>query len=308
MTAVLAALIPVFVLIAAGNLARRWVMPDPEQWAGVEILSYYLLFPALLIDTLARADLSRVPIAGVGGALIVSILVMSALCFALLPLLTRAGVNGPDFTSLFQGATRWNTFVALAIANSLYGDTGVQLASVGMVAQIPLLNVINVWVLDRYASRRPPHWRLTLGTLVRNPLIWSCAIGLALNLAHIPFAGLVHDVAEALGRTSIPLGLLVVGASLALSDLFRPDATALIATALKLVVMPALAIGLGIALGLTGTSLAVVACCSAVPSATNAYILARQLGGNAALMAHILAIETLAAAITMPIAVGLVSP
>jgi malonate transporter and related proteins len=308
MFAVFSALIPVFMLIVAGHLIRRLLLRDAEQWVGVELLSYYILFPALLIDTLARADLSRVPIGGVGGALAVSVVLMSGLCLALLPLLRRTGVDGPTFTSLFQGATRWNTFVALAIANNLYGDLGVELASVAMVAQIPLLNVVNVWVLDRYASKSPPHWRTTLATLAKNPLIWSCAIGLALNLAHVPIPGPVHAFADGLGRSSIPLGLLVVGAGLSLDQLMRPGATALIATLLKLIVMPALAIGLAIVFGLSGASLAVVACCASVPSASNAYILARQLGGNAPVMAHILAVQTLLAVITMPIAIGLVAP
>jgi len=308
MFAVFSALIPVFMLIIAGLLIRRLALPEPEQWVGIELLSYYVLFPALLIDTLARADLSRVPIGGVGGALAASVVLMSALCLALLPLFRRTGMDGPSFTSLFQGATRWNTFVALAIAENLYGAPGVELASVAMVAQIPLLNIINVWVLDRHASKSRPHWRATLVTLAKNPLIWSCAIGLVLNLLHVPVTGPVHAFADGLGRCSIPLGLLVVGAGLKLGDLIRFDATVLIATILKLLVMPAFALGLGLAFGLSGVGLAVVACCSAVPSATNAYILARQLGGNAPLMAHILAVQTLLAVVTMPIAIGLVTP
>jgi malonate transporter len=308
MFAVFSALIPVFMLIIAGYVIRRFLLRDAEQWVGVELLSYYVLFPALLIDTLARADLSRVPIAGVGGALSAAVVLMSGLCLASLPLLDRTGVDGPTFTSLFQGATRWNTFVALAIANNLYGDLGVQLGSVAIVAQIPLLNVINVWVLVRYASKSPPHWRATLVTIAKNPMIWSCVIGLALKLTHVPIPGAVHAFAEGLGSSSIPLGLLVVGASLSLDQLMRPDTTALIATLLKLVVMPALAIGLGILFGLSGAGLAVVACCASVPSASNAYILARQLGGNAPVMAHILALQSLLAVITMPIAIGLVAP
>jgi malonate transporter and related proteins len=305
MVAVLYALIPVFMLIAAGQIVRRSVLPHMDHWIGVEQLSYYLLFPALLIDTLARADLSQVQISGVGGALVLAIVLVSVLCLALQPWLIHRGVDGPTFTSLFQGATRWNTFLAVAIAANLYGDLGIQLVSVAMLAQIPLLNVINVWVLDRYASKVRPHWRATIVTVARNPLIWSCAIGLVLNLAHLPLPGPIHVFADGLGRSSIPLGLLVVGASLDVDDLVRPDATTLLTSALKLVVMPACAIGLGLALGLSGASLAVVACCSSVPAAPSAYILARQLGGNATIMVQILTVQTLLAAVTMPIAIVL---
>ena len=70
MSAVVAALIPVFLLIAAGVLARRFLVTEEDHWVGIERLVYFLLFPALLIDTLALADLSKVPVATVGGALL----------------------------------------------------------------------------------------------------------------------------------------------------------------------------------------------------------------------------------------------
>ena len=68
MSAVLAALLPVFFLIVAGFLLRLWLIRDDAHWIGVERLVYYVMFPALLVETLARADLRRVPVAGVGGA------------------------------------------------------------------------------------------------------------------------------------------------------------------------------------------------------------------------------------------------
>ena len=69
---------------------------------------------------------------------------MSLLCLALRPLLARASVDGPAFTSIFQGATRWQTYVALAVSGNLFGDLGLALASVAMVAIIPLVNVFSV--------------------------------------------------------------------------------------------------------------------------------------------------------------------
>lgn len=299
---VLFALIPVFLLIVLGFVLKRRMLPGEPFWIGLERLVYYVLFPALLIDTLSRANLSSVPIAGVGGALLVAVLAMSALCLALRPLLARQfGVDGPAFSSIFQGATRWQTFVALSIAGNLFGATGITLASVAMVAMIPLLNIFAVAVLAHYASPQRMAWPALLMTMARNPLIWACVIGLALNLLHIPVPRPLHEFMDALGRCSLAIGLLVVGAGLHLDGLRRPTAGALTAVVLKLVVMPIIAIALGIAFGLSGTSLAVVACCAAVPSASNGYILARQMGGDAPLLAQILVLQTMLAVLTMPI-------
>ena len=75
---------------------------------------------------------------------------------------------------------------------------------------------------------------------------------------------------------------------------------------LKLVAMPAIAVLIGLGLGLSGTNLSVVACCASVPASSNSYVLARQMGGDAPLMAQILTFQTALAAVTMPVVLGLV--
>lgn len=307
MLTVFAALVPVFLLIVLGFIVKRALLKQDVMWIGLEHLVYYVLFPALLIDTLSRANLSSVPIAGVAGALIMAVLLMSALCLALRPLLVRLlGIDGPAFTSVFQGATRWQTFVALSVADNLWGNLGITLASVAMVAMIPLLNILAVWVLAHYASPQRLSWPALLMTIAKSPLIWACIIGLGINLTGLPVPKPGHEFLDALGRCSLAMGLLVVGAGLHLEGLRKPSAAALLTVVLKLAVMPLIAIGLGITFGLSGTSLAVVACAASVPSASNGYILARQMGGDAPLLAQILTIQTVLAVLTMPVFIAMV--
>jgi malonate transporter and related proteins len=307
MAVVMAALLPVFLLIVMGFALKRTLMRLETQWHGLERLTYYVLFPMLLIQTLVKADLTKVPVAGVGGALLLSALAMSLLCLALRPLLARLSVDGPAFTSIFQGATRWQTYVALAVSGSLYGEVGLALASVAMVAIIPLVNVLSVAVLAHYASPEKRSVGSIVMTVVCNPLIWACAIGLALNVSHIPLPKIWHEVADALGRSSLAIGLLVTGAGLHLEGMFRPSLAASVAVFLKLILMPVLAVALALWFGLSGSNLAIVIACSAVPASSSSYVLARQMGGDAPLLAQIIALQTILAAITMPIAIALMA-
>jgi predicted permease len=307
MAVVVSALLPVFLLIVLGFVLRRSLMRLDTQWHGLERLTYYVLFPTLLIQTLVQADLSSVPVAGVGGALLLSALVMSLLCLALRPLFSRLAIDGPAFTSIFQGATRWQTYVALAVSSNLFGQTGLALASVAIVALIPLINVFSVWVLAQYASPEKQSVRAIVMTVVQNPLIWACVIGLVVNVTHLPLPKVWHDVAEALGRSSLGIGLLVTGAGLQLQGMLRPSLAASIAVFLKLVLMPVFAVALALWFGISGSSLVIVAVCAAVPTSSSAYVMARQMGGDAPLLAHIITLQTILAAITMPIAIALVS-
>lgn len=308
MTSVIAALLPVFLLIVLGFALRRYLLKEEAHWIGLERLVYFVLFPSLLIETLSKANLSSVPIGGVGGALLLAVLTVAALCLLLRPILqSRLGIDGPAFTSIFQASIRWQTFVALAVANNLYGDRGVALASVAMVAMIPLLNVLSVTILARYARPHRLSFPELLSTIARNPLIWACVVGLGLNLSGLPIPAIAHDFIDALGRAALAVGLLVVGAALQMDDLMRPGSPALLTMVLKLILMPAIAITYGIVFGLSGINLAVVACCASVPAASNAYVLAKQMGGDAPLLAQVLTLQTIVAVLTMPVVIALVT-
>jgi len=304
---VVAALLPVFLLIVLGAVLKRTLMRLETQWHGLERLTYYVLFPMLLIQTLVKADLSTVPAAGIGGALMLSALAVSFICLALWPLFKRSNVDGPAFTSIFQGATRWQTYVALSVSRNLYGAAGLALASVAMVAIIPLVNVFSVAMLAHYASTEKQSARSIAMTVIRNPLIWACAIGLFINVIHLPLPKIWHEVADALGSSSLAIGLLVTGAGLHLEGLLRPSVAAAAGVLFKLVLMPLLAIALALWFGLSGNNLVIVAVCSAVPTSPSAYVMARQMGGDAPLLAQIITLQTMLAAITMPIVIALFS-
>ena len=86
---------------------------------------------------------------------------------------------------------------------------------------------------------------------------------------------------------------------------FWPSLAASMAVFLKLVLMPVIAVVLASKFGVADSNLAVVTVCSAVPAASSAYVLARQMGGDAPLVAQIITLQTILAAVTMPIAIAL---
>ncbi len=181
------ALLPVLLVIAAGSVVARMGIITAEQWRGVEKIAYFVLFPAIIIHTVSRTDFSSLPAGGIAATLLSSILVTGSLALLLRPFLAnRFKVSSPRFTSIFQGAIRWNTFVALALADEMIGPEGVALLAVAIVTMIPVLNIASVLVLARYAKGSPPGARKILIDLVKNPFIWSTAVGLMLNVTGLP--------------------------------------------------------------------------------------------------------------------------
>lgn len=305
MQAVFNALVPVFLLVALGVLLKRILLKSDNAWDSLEDLTYYVLFPALLFLATATADLSKVPIWGIFTALVTAIVASAALLLLLrVPLQRAFGWSGPAYTSVFQGGVRWNTYIAVGVASSLLGEVGLALAAVALASMIPLINVLSVVVLARYAPNSPAKVRQVLVHLLRNPFIWACGVGIAVNATGIPLPKAFSGFMNVLGQASLPLGLLIVGAGLDLKKAAKINSAVLVSTAVKMLLLPAIAIATGYLVGASGAALAVVAIASAVPSAPNGYMLARQMGGDAPLLARILTIQMLVALVSIPAALA----
>jgi malonate transporter len=107
------------------------------------------------------------------------------------------------------------------------------------------------------------------------------------------------------GRGALGLALLTVGAALHFGEAAANKMTVGLATVLKLLVLP---VFMYLALrffGVSGTPAAVAIICSAVPTGSGAYVLARQMGGDAPLVANILTAQVVCAAITIPLILAL---
>lgn len=300
---ILAALIPLFGLIVVGAGLARLAFPGPGFWPQLERFIYFVLFPALLIEGLATADLDPGRIPPVLLAVVLTLAAGSVAVFMLQPLLK---LDGPGLSSLYQGGIRFNTYLGIAVVIAVFGDGIMAVTALTIALMIPLVNVGCVLVLARFAGGRSSIRHL-LASLARNPLILACLIGLALNLSGLGLHGWLASGLDIAGRAAVPLGLMSVGAGLEIGRL-RRDTGAIAGSALiKLIALPALAWLVAIGVGLTLDETRVLVVFAALPTATSAYILARQMGGDHGLLAGILTIQTAAAALTLPLILALLA-
>jgi malonate transporter and related proteins len=300
---VLSNLIPVFLIIAVGWMTRVTAFVSPDQWNGFERVTYQILIPALILTTLAMADLRHLPLASIGAVLLVPVLIMAALLLAARKLLAaKTGLEGPAFTSVLQGTIRWNSFIALALALQMHGKEGGAVAAVGFAVLIPAVNLISAYALARFgASPSSPGLKALLLTLIRNPFVWSTLAGIAINLLGVPIPAPIVSFGDILGRAALAAGLLLVGSGLDLVTLKRPSRGLLLALGLRQIAVPMMTGWMGLALGLPALPLSVCILCAAVPTAAASYVMARQNGGDAPLMASIITAQTLLSAVTLPL-------
>lgn len=301
MLSVILALAPIFLLILLGQALKRWRFVPDSFWPPAEKLTYYVTFPALLTSNLASADLAGVAWGQLGAVVAGATVAAGVLAYAARPML---GTDGPGFTSVFQGSVRPNTYVALAAAAALFGPAGVTLTAICIAAVVPLVNVLSVTVLARHVTgdgRSAPGAFTTLKAIARNPLIIACALGISLNVVDIGMPPVIGPLLDILASAALPVGLLAVGAGLALGELRSAGRPVVVATVLKLVGLPALAAGAVLALGVGGIVPGVLVLYAGLPCSASSYVLARQMGGDAGMMANIITVQTLAAMATLPL-------
>ena len=294
---VISALIPVFAIIAVGAALRWLKFMTADDWRVVERITYFVLFPCFLFAAIAFADFSNEPIGRVSMLLAGSMIAMSAIVYPFRQLLK---LDGPAFTSLFQGAVRWNSYVALGAITAVVGTKGLALAAIAVAIMVPLANTLCVIVLMQHTNGGGADAMMLVRQLVRNPLILACLAGIAVQILGVPIPTAAATSIDMLGKAALPLGLLAVGASLDLGHARANPSTLVVATILKLMIMPALMSVGAWTLGINGAALTAALICAAVPGASSSYILARQLGGDAPLMANITTVQTLFAMVTMP--------
>ncbi len=304
---VVEALIPTFFLVGLGLYIRRSGFVPQDQWEGLESLSYWLFFPALIFNVLINADLKNVPLGGMTATLALTVIAAAVLLLALAPVFKNTlRIDGSSYTSIYQGVLRWNGFIALSVVQKLYGADAMALVAIAMAAMIPLINVIVVGILAIFASSSKPSLGSVLINIFKNPLIWASILGLLVNMTEVSLWDPLKTTIEVTARAGLATGLLIVGAGLRLRDTFPPNKDIWIGTSLRLLGMPMIAIGFGLLFGLSGEVLEVAVICTAVPTAMSGYVLAKKMGGNAPLLAAIVTMQTFLSAATIPLLLAFV--
>ncbi|MBJ9973902.1 AEC family transporter [Pseudomonas sp. S75] len=297
----LTTLVPIILLIALGAVLRLRGFLADEFWPGAERLSYYVLLPSLFLHGLATANLDGVPVLGM-----VAVLMLSTVLGGLSLILYQglAAHDGADFTSIFQGGVRFNNYIGATLAAGLYGSAGIALAAVANASIVPLVNLLCVLVFARFSARHSSALTV-LRAIFANPLILGCAGGLLLRVTGMGLPAGLEPTVKTLGQASLPLGLLCVGAALGGARVGKQVKPLVAASLFKFLVMPLTTFGLCRLVGLSGQAAVVAVLFQALPTASSSYVMARQMGGNAPLMATIIALQTMVAAVTLPLMLSL---
>jgi len=293
-------LLPDFSLILCGYLVCRYTALNRTVWEQAEVLVYYFLFPVLLFHSIARSPLDL----GEASSLIAAGLMLGlsgiAMAYAL-PYLPWLGqrIDRREHAGAAQIAFRFNSFIALALAERLAGPRGLLLIAVLIGVCVPLFNVAAVWPMARHGQTGFAR------ALLRNPLIIATAAGLAVNLLGVSIPPWLEPTLVRIGAASLALGLMAAGAGMQFSSLAQAPALTAGVLGIRHFLLPLVAWGLSRLWRLDTAQTAVLLSFSALPTASSAYVLAARMGYNGAYVAGLVTLSTLLGLVSLPFALGI---
>lgn len=299
MNVIFIALLPTILLLVLGNVLRRRGFVPLEFWAAGDKLTYFVLFPAMLVTKVSQVDLGKINFS--------QIFLFVLLYFAFLSLLTwgiyrQTKASPNQFSSLYQGILRFNSYVYFAIVGALWGSEALAMAALIAGVVIPMVNVCCV---ASFAVGSGDFSLLrTLKTIIKNPLIIAALLGFIANLFPLILPQVLFDTLAILAKAALPLALLSVGAAVRIKMLFAASEgfsqqALWLGTLARLIIAPMVALLLANLLQINEEILLILVVFAAVPTATSSYILAKQLQGDAQMMATIISLQTVLSVLTL---------
>lgn len=305
MEGIVLALLPIFLLISLGYIFKRIQFPNKEFWAQADKFTYYVLFPSLLVYKLSSADLNAIDGFSFVSSALITLVIVSLILIVLTKLFFK--FDGASFTSVYQGATRFNTYVFFALVSAILGDEGLILGAFLITFLIPIINIFCITIFSFYTSSSKMSFVSFFKSIIKNPLILGCLIGGSINFFGVNIPSFLTQTLSILSSAALPLGLLSVGVGLHLGGIKDLKSELLVANILKLFLFPIVIFFVAKTLGVEGLSLSLLVVFAAMPTASSAYILARELGGNLSLMSAIITIQTLVSMLSISLVLTFLS-
>jgi malonate transporter and related proteins len=293
-------LAPDFSLILLGFLLCRYTALNRAVWEQAEKLVFFVFFPVLLFHSIVKSPLDLSATSG----LIMGGLTLAASGIALtyvLPYLPWLGarLDRREHAACAQIGFRFNSFIALAMAERLAGPEGLLLIAVLIGVCVPVFNMAAIWPMAR-------HSQTNFGReLLRNPFIIATVSGLLANLLGFHIPNWLEPSVSRIGAGSLALGLMAAGAGMRLGSMKEAKALSVAVLLIKHMLLPLVALFLSHALDLSKAQTLVLLAFSALPTAPTAYVLAARMGYNGPLVAGLVTLSTLLGLLSLPFAISL---
>lgn len=301
---VISSILPIFLITILGSFIKKYCLSSEEFWRGTGNICYFLFFPLMLFKYVAHANFHAFSLIKIVSGLIISTIIISAV---LIFYQYKTKESPEQFTSIFQGSVRYNSYIFLALGSALFDDETVTIISIVSSYMIIFTNLLTIGIFAIYIPNQFKGDNILrnfisfIKLVFTNPLIIATIIGFIFNYANLHINLGVTNTISTLANAALPLSMLNIGANLKFSLKLNQSKKIILTCCLKLVAMPVVTTITLYTLNLSYTEKLIGILYSCLPCASSSYLLSIRLGGDCELMNSIITSTTIAALLSLTI-------
>ena len=303
---IVATIIPIFVIIILGWLARVYGFIRNEFIAPANRLVFYLAIPAMVFRSVSRASLNSHFDGKVVGLAMLSMCIVFGVAWILA---RKAAMPRGRRGSFIQNSFHGNLgYIGLAVSFYYLGPEGFVKASIlaGFLMILQnLLGVVALQVNAPHNSASQSRWLPAL-KIAGNPIILSALAGILVSMTALPVPLVLGRCLDILGDLALPLALLIIGASLSF-DMVQSKLKAVLACGLlKLILLPAIGFILYRLFNVLPEAYLPGIILLASPTATVTYVMSKEMQGDSEFAVATISLNTLLSSVAYTIWLSIV--
>lgn len=287
---------PVFLLIGLGYLLKVLKLFDDDTLKKMVELTFKVFLSVLIFNNLYKTTIEQAlnwPVMLFAAGYVISIFIISMI------VIPKIEKSNPKRSSLVQGIFRSNNLMlGIPIITALCGPENAGLMTMVIAVVVPLYNSFSVVALEVFSEGKI-QLKVILLNIIKNPFVVASILGIIALLTDLKLPYVIEKPLSDISGVAIPLALILLGGYIDFSSIKGSIRNIIIGVAGRLVIVPVVFIGLAILLGFRGVELITLMGTISAPTATASFIMAKQMGGDADLAAHLIVFGTLFSAGTI---------
>lgn len=289
---------PIFLMILIGYFLKQLRMLDEEFVKVANRFNFHVTLPALVFKDLAAADIRQD--FDVGYVLFCAC--VTTISFFVIWGMTRVLMKDKSMRGAFVQASFRSSAAILGFAfiQNIYGQS--QLASLMIIGTVPLFNIYSVIVLTfegEDAGQGREKIVQSVKNISKNPIILAIVAGVLVSLAGLQFPVIINKTVGYLANMATPLALIALGAGFRGKEAIAKIKPTVVASLIKLVILPLVFLPLAIHFGYAGEKMVALIVMLGSPTTTSCYIMAKNMKNDGVLTSSIVVMTTLLASVTL---------
>ena len=309
------ATLPLVLVVCLGVFLKRIGMLDKTFGSRCDTLVFKVTLPVTLFNNLYNVDIrSDFDAKFVGFCAVVTIISIAAVWIG-------GGLfirnQRDDLGEFVQGSYRGSiAILGNALLSNVYGSTA--MTPMMVIGSVPLYNIAACLILALCApmpvdasgnadaadrSRRSEQIKSAFIGILKNPIIIGIAIGTIVSLSGLRFPRAIESSMKSVASLTTPLSLLSIGIGFRGREALGKMNLSCIATALKLVIIPAVFLPVAIMLGFRGEALIAILIMLGSPTTPSAYTMAKSYGYEGTVSASVVVLTMLGSAVSITLGI-----